>query len=205
MWALVLVSYLSSALLYLCLRYQWISLMSLGNSGSLRKNGQHRLIFDCVESTLVGGVALLEDICHWKWTMLFKMLKPGQVSYLLLPENPDIGLSTHSPEPCLHDCHEVFCQETASLNLWPCKPASIGLLLLLSLILRQNIWLYHKDTISSTSCPGSILDSSTSTAQGYIVGNVPVCQTFKEMLEIWIQSMVFTWHSHYPPGYFWNH
>jgi hypothetical protein len=34
---------------------------------------------------LFGGVALLEEVCHWWWPLKFPMLKPGPVSIFLAP------------------------------------------------------------------------------------------------------------------------
>jgi hypothetical protein len=36
-------------------------------------------------------VALLEEVCHWRWALRFQMLKPGPVPpSLSLPADPDV-------------------------------------------------------------------------------------------------------------------
>jgi hypothetical protein len=36
------------------------------------------LMLGCLERSLLWGVALLEEVCHWVWTWRFQMIKPGQ-------------------------------------------------------------------------------------------------------------------------------
>jgi hypothetical protein len=31
----------------------------------------------CIEVTVLGGVALLEKMCHWRLALRFQMFKPG--------------------------------------------------------------------------------------------------------------------------------
>ena len=55
---------------------------------------------------LVGiGVALLEEVCHWRWALRFQKLKLGLVAHclLLLPEDQDVELSASIQHHiCLH-------------------------------------------------------------------------------------------------------
>lgn len=43
--------------------------------------------------SLLGGVALLEEVWHWEWALRFTKLKPDSVSLLfLLPAGLDVEL-----------------------------------------------------------------------------------------------------------------
>ena len=83
---------------------------------------------------LLGGVALLEEVCHCGLGLLVLKLWPVCVTVsswppvedsLWLPSDQDVELSAPSPAPCLPaGCH-VVCHDDKGLNLWNCKPASI--------------------------------------------------------------------------------
>jgi hypothetical protein len=55
----------------------------VGSYGDLNKNGPRRLIFEWLVTTDwrylkgLGGVALLEELCHWAWALRFQETKPG--------------------------------------------------------------------------------------------------------------------------------
>ena len=91
--------------------------------GGLNKNGSHRLtgsgtIRKCVLVRV--GVALLEEVYHWQWTLGFQKLKPGIVHsaiLFLLSANPDVELSATSPVPCLPVCSYASHHDENELNL----------------------------------------------------------------------------------------
>ena len=65
----------------------------------------HRFIFECLGSGL-GGMDLLEEVCHWEWDLGFQMFKPGPwLSIFFLAVDRDVELSGSSPAPCLPVCH----------------------------------------------------------------------------------------------------
>lgn len=48
----------------------------------------------------LGGVALSEEVCHWRWAFKVPKPKPSpSVFLLLLPGELDVKLSTTSPAP----------------------------------------------------------------------------------------------------------
>lgn len=49
------------------------------------------------------GVALLEEVCHTRWTLRFQMFKPGPVSlfFFMLSADPGVELLAPSLAPCL--------------------------------------------------------------------------------------------------------
>lgn len=49
-------------------------------------------MLDHQQVALLGGGALLGEVCHWRWALRFQMLKPGPValSLFLLPADPDV-------------------------------------------------------------------------------------------------------------------
>ena len=50
----------------------------------------------------LGGVALLEEVCHWEWALRFQKAHSNpRVSLFLLPAGPDLELSATSPSPYL--------------------------------------------------------------------------------------------------------
>lgn len=68
---------------------------------------------------LVGiGVAVLEEMCQWGWTLSFKMFKTGPVSHsFLLSTDPDVEFSATSPGPCLPVCCHDSYHDNIGLNL----------------------------------------------------------------------------------------
>ena len=83
--------------------------------GGLNENGQHRPI----ENGIIGGVALLEEVCHRGWALRFKKLKPDPVAHslFLLPLDPDVGLSDTSLAPSLPACHHASHYDANGLHL----------------------------------------------------------------------------------------
>lgn len=70
---------------------------------------------------LLVAVDLLEEMCHWgdEWVLRALKLKPGPVAHLpfLLPDDPDVELSSTSPALCLPVGHHAFCHDENGLNL----------------------------------------------------------------------------------------
>jgi hypothetical protein len=73
-------------------------------------------------SAIVGGVALLEEVCHRGcvegWALRCWKLKPGLVAHCLFlpPVDLDIELSATSPELCLPACHHASHLDDNGLN-----------------------------------------------------------------------------------------
>jgi len=62
------------------------------------------------------GVALLEEVRHWKWALGFQKPKPVSVSLFLLPVDLYVELSI-SPAPCLPAGHHTPRHDDNGLNL----------------------------------------------------------------------------------------
>lgn len=64
---------------------------------------------------LEGGVALLEDVCHWAW---FQKLEPGPASLsFLLQADLDVELSALPPALCLPSWCSAYRHDDKGLNL----------------------------------------------------------------------------------------
>ena len=83
--------------------------------GGLNENGPHRLIYLKVEPLVnkfvwegLGGVVLLEKVCHWGWVLRFQKLTPDLVSdsvSLSLSLFPSVSVSVSLSLSFLH----LFC------------------------------------------------------------------------------------------------
>ena len=63
-----------------------IHYFSIAVYGNLNENGSYRPIGRGTirrGSLVEVGVALLEKVCHWGWTLRFQMFNPGPMSYFL--------------------------------------------------------------------------------------------------------------------------
>ena len=81
-------------------------------------------IFECLVSRKwhylkgLGGVALVEEVCHWGWALVFQKHMPSPESLSLpAPVDPDAELSATSPAPCLPECSHAFHHDNNRLNL----------------------------------------------------------------------------------------
>ena len=101
----------------LCVRQSVIS-----TCHGLSKNGStvaHR--FECLDSREwyflkgSGGVALLEEVCHWGLNSPFR--SQSLSSLFLLPVDPDVEPSVTSLAPCLPACGQSPHREDHGLNL----------------------------------------------------------------------------------------
>lgn len=66
----------------------------------------------------LGGVALLDDVCHWGWALGFQKLKLGPVALsFLLPGNLGLELSATSAALCLYLCYHASNHDDNGLSL----------------------------------------------------------------------------------------
>jgi hypothetical protein len=87
----------------------------------LGENGPHRLI----GSGIIGGVAFLEELCHWEQALMFQKLEPGPVPLSSCCLLPDVELSATPPASSLPVCHHAPHHDDNGLNLLNCKPGPI--------------------------------------------------------------------------------
>jgi hypothetical protein len=75
--------------------------------------------------TPLGGVALLEEVCHRGGGILGSVPSCLEVSLSWLPLDQDVELPAPSPVPCQPGCCHASCHDDNELNLWNYKSAPI--------------------------------------------------------------------------------
>jgi len=84
-------------------------------------------VFECLAHqgvALLGGVSLLEVVCHCDFEVSYATFSVTH-SFLLLPVDQDVKLSVPFPEPCLPECCHASHHDDNELNLWNSKPVPI--------------------------------------------------------------------------------
>lgn len=67
---------------------------------------------------LLGGVAMVGEVCHWGSTLRFQMLMPDPAPLSLpVPLDLDVELSVTSLAPCLPMCQHSSHHDVNRLNL----------------------------------------------------------------------------------------
>ena len=66
---------------------------------------------------LLGGLDLLEEMCHWGWALKFQMLKPVLVACSLFLVPAYVKILATFPAPYLFVCRHAFCHGDNVLNL----------------------------------------------------------------------------------------
>ena len=93
----------------------WDSGCPQADCGGLNENGPHRLTGlktgKWYHLKGLGGVALLEEGCHWVGSEV------SRVSLFLLPVDLDVELSATAPAPCLPVYSHASCHDDNGLHL----------------------------------------------------------------------------------------
>ena len=87
------------------------------NYGDLEKKQNKTISPICSQGvTLLGGVALLGEMCHWGWALRSQMLQPGPM-WQSAAVHLEGELSAISPTPCLPACCHASRHDYNGLNL----------------------------------------------------------------------------------------
>ena len=80
--------------------------------------------------TLLGGITLLEKVCHCHCGAVSEILYAQSMpsvahNVLLLPVGQGVEIPTPSPAVCFHACHHASHHDDNELNLWNINLAKI--------------------------------------------------------------------------------